>query len=253
MALKQALTPEFRLYQRQVVANCRVLAQTLMELGYRVVTGTDRIPGHAPLLPGVALKPRPRLLGSPGEHASLVLSTSFLSSSPLSSAPVRKKALEISGGTATFKVPWVTLCQTWMCTQSPRRPVKSAGLTRRVTRLLGDAGVKRTWPWAEFDQTPCGYRQLAAAPGAPGASRGSQERRLPLPELPGLPAPLVHSVLRTQCRWLKQITVTRKPEFVITCSVPGVGRGYGWHRTETSQEPSELRLLFSFLLFFSIF
>lgn len=49
MALKQAMTPEFRLYQRQVVANCRVLAETLMELGYKVVTGTNRIPGEAPL------------------------------------------------------------------------------------------------------------------------------------------------------------------------------------------------------------
>nr|KAF6398740.1 serine hydroxymethyltransferase 1 [Molossus molossus] len=39
VALKQALTPEFRLYQRQVVANCRALAQTLMELGYKIVTG----------------------------------------------------------------------------------------------------------------------------------------------------------------------------------------------------------------------
>lgn len=51
MALKQALTPEFRLYQRQVVANCQMLAQTLMELGYKVVTGT--------LLLGVVLKPWP--------------------------------------------------------------------------------------------------------------------------------------------------------------------------------------------------
>ncbi|XP_016051966.1 PREDICTED: serine hydroxymethyltransferase, cytosolic isoform X2 [Miniopterus natalensis] len=39
VALKQAMTPEFRVYQRQVVANCRVLAATLMELGYKVVTG----------------------------------------------------------------------------------------------------------------------------------------------------------------------------------------------------------------------
>lgn len=39
MALKQAMTPEFRIYQRQVVANCRALAETLMELGYTVVTG----------------------------------------------------------------------------------------------------------------------------------------------------------------------------------------------------------------------
>lgn len=40
MALKQAMTPEFRVYQHQVVANCRALAETLMELGYKVVTGT---------------------------------------------------------------------------------------------------------------------------------------------------------------------------------------------------------------------
>uniref|UniRef100_A0A8C8XQH8 Serine hydroxymethyltransferase n=1 Tax=Panthera leo TaxID=9689 RepID=A0A8C8XQH8_PANLE len=39
VALKQAMTPEFRVYQRQVVANCRALAETLMELGYKVVTG----------------------------------------------------------------------------------------------------------------------------------------------------------------------------------------------------------------------
>lgn len=54
MALKQAMTPEFRIYQRQVVANCRALAETLMELGYTVVTGTTRhlaapaSPGHKP-------------------------------------------------------------------------------------------------------------------------------------------------------------------------------------------------------------
>ncbi|XP_057571086.1 serine hydroxymethyltransferase, cytosolic isoform X2 [Hippopotamus amphibius kiboko] len=39
VALKQAMTPEFRVYQRQVVANCRALAEALMGLGYRVVTG----------------------------------------------------------------------------------------------------------------------------------------------------------------------------------------------------------------------
>lgn len=53
MALKQAMTPEFRVYQRQVVANCRALAETLMELGYKVVTGTNRKCWTAPpLTPG---------------------------------------------------------------------------------------------------------------------------------------------------------------------------------------------------------
>lgn len=40
VALKQAMTPEFRVYQQQVVANCRALAKALTELGYKIVTGT---------------------------------------------------------------------------------------------------------------------------------------------------------------------------------------------------------------------
>ncbi|XP_030069171.1 serine hydroxymethyltransferase, cytosolic isoform X2 [Microcaecilia unicolor] len=39
VALKQAMTPEFKLYQMQVVANCKALAAALMELGYHIVTG----------------------------------------------------------------------------------------------------------------------------------------------------------------------------------------------------------------------
>ncbi|MEE6497801.1 hypothetical protein FKM82_002862, partial [Ascaphus truei] len=39
VALKQALTPEFKLYQAQVISNCRVLAEALGELGYHIVTG----------------------------------------------------------------------------------------------------------------------------------------------------------------------------------------------------------------------
>ncbi|KAK2916564.1 hypothetical protein QQF64_025104 [Cirrhinus molitorella] len=39
VALKQALTPEFKTYQLQVLANCKALAVTLMEKGYKVVTG----------------------------------------------------------------------------------------------------------------------------------------------------------------------------------------------------------------------
>ncbi len=39
VALKQALTPEFKTYQLQVLSNCRALAATLMEKGYKVVTG----------------------------------------------------------------------------------------------------------------------------------------------------------------------------------------------------------------------
>ncbi|XP_010178031.1 PREDICTED: serine hydroxymethyltransferase, cytosolic [Mesitornis unicolor] len=39
VALRQAMTPEFKAYQQQVVANCKALSAALMELGYNIVTG----------------------------------------------------------------------------------------------------------------------------------------------------------------------------------------------------------------------
>src|SRR5690606_20510403 len=39
VALKEALSPAFKEYQRQVVANAKVLAETLMERGYRIDSG----------------------------------------------------------------------------------------------------------------------------------------------------------------------------------------------------------------------
>jgi glycine hydroxymethyltransferase len=39
VAFKEALQPEFKAYQQQVVANARVMAATLIERGYRIVSG----------------------------------------------------------------------------------------------------------------------------------------------------------------------------------------------------------------------
>ncbi len=39
VALREALTPEWRAYQRQIVANARALAEALLRRGYRLVTG----------------------------------------------------------------------------------------------------------------------------------------------------------------------------------------------------------------------
>jgi len=39
VALREALTPEWRAYQRQIVANARALAEGLLRRGYRLVTG----------------------------------------------------------------------------------------------------------------------------------------------------------------------------------------------------------------------
>lgn len=39
VALKQAMTPEFKAYQLQVLANCRALSSALIDHGYKIVTG----------------------------------------------------------------------------------------------------------------------------------------------------------------------------------------------------------------------
>ncbi|XP_036408542.1 serine hydroxymethyltransferase, cytosolic [Megalops cyprinoides] len=39
VALKQALTPEFKAYQMQILANCQALVAALLEKGYKLVTG----------------------------------------------------------------------------------------------------------------------------------------------------------------------------------------------------------------------
>ncbi|XP_078273939.1 serine hydroxymethyltransferase, cytosolic isoform X1 [Rhinoraja longicauda] len=42
VALKQAMTVEFKVYQKQVVSNCKALSTAMMDLGYKVVTdGSD--------------------------------------------------------------------------------------------------------------------------------------------------------------------------------------------------------------------
>ena len=39
VAFKEALAPEFKMYQQQILSNARVLAQEFLRLGYRVVSG----------------------------------------------------------------------------------------------------------------------------------------------------------------------------------------------------------------------
>ena len=39
VALKEALSPEFKVYQQQIVKNARALAQTLMSKGFRLTSG----------------------------------------------------------------------------------------------------------------------------------------------------------------------------------------------------------------------
>jgi len=64
VAFKEALAPEFKVYQQQVIANARVLAETLIERGLRIVSG--RTESHVML---VDLRPK----GLTGKEAETIL------------------------------------------------------------------------------------------------------------------------------------------------------------------------------------
>lgn len=64
VAFKEALTPEFKAYQQQVVANAKVLAETLIARGLRIVSG--RTESHVML---VDLRPK----GLTGKEAEAIL------------------------------------------------------------------------------------------------------------------------------------------------------------------------------------
>jgi glycine hydroxymethyltransferase len=69
VAFKEALAPEFKVYQQQVAANARVLAQTLIERGLRIVSG--RTESHLML---VDLRPK----GLTGKEAEGVLGAAHM-------------------------------------------------------------------------------------------------------------------------------------------------------------------------------
>ncbi|TRY65804.1 hypothetical protein DNTS_024082 [Danionella cerebrum] len=87
VALKQALTPEFKTYQLQVLANCKALATTLMEKGYKVVTGGSD--NHLIL---VDLRPN----GTDGGRAEKVLEACAIACNK-NTCPGDKSALRPSG------------------------------------------------------------------------------------------------------------------------------------------------------------
>ena len=68
VALKEAMTPEFRAYQRQVLDNARVMAKALQERGFRIVSG--RTESHMFLVDlqskGLTGKDAEQILGSVG-------------------------------------------------------------------------------------------------------------------------------------------------------------------------------------------
>ena len=71
VAFKEALAPDFKVYQQQVLSNARVLAETLIERGLRIVSG--RTESHVML---VDL----RLKGLTGKEAEAILGTAHMTS-----------------------------------------------------------------------------------------------------------------------------------------------------------------------------
>jgi glycine hydroxymethyltransferase len=69
VAFKEALAPEFKIYQQQVLSNARTLAETLIERGLRIVSG--RTESHVML---VDLRPK----GLTGKEAEAILGTAHM-------------------------------------------------------------------------------------------------------------------------------------------------------------------------------
>ncbi|RXM28040.1 Serine hydroxymethyltransferase, cytosolic [Acipenser ruthenus] len=87
VALKQAMTPEFKAYQIQVLANCKAMAAELIDLGYKVVTGGSD--NHLIL---VDLRPN----GTDGGRAEKVLEACSIACNK-NTCPGDKSALRPSG------------------------------------------------------------------------------------------------------------------------------------------------------------
>ncbi|MDO9074146.1 MAG: serine hydroxymethyltransferase, partial [Rubrivivax sp.] len=88
VAFKEALTPEFKAYQAQVVANARVLAETLIERGLRIVSG--RTESHVML---VDLRPK----GLTGKEAETILGSAHMTCNKNGIPNDPQKAMVTSG------------------------------------------------------------------------------------------------------------------------------------------------------------
>ncbi len=88
VAFKEALAPEFKLYQQQVLDNARVLAETLIERGLRIVSG--RTESHVML---VDLRPK----GLTGKEAEAVLGEAHITCNKNGIPNDPQKAMVTSG------------------------------------------------------------------------------------------------------------------------------------------------------------
>lgn len=111
VALRQAMTPEFKAYQQQVVANCRALAAALMELGYDIVTGKGRSgsPARGWLLRVVPGQQGPHMRGGDGPGTAVAIPQDpikqFLNASAKQPLPQRGTPPPSSSGAGPGEFP----------------------------------------------------------------------------------------------------------------------------------------------------
>ncbi|MBI2461129.1 MAG: serine hydroxymethyltransferase [Candidatus Rokubacteria bacterium] len=126
VAFREALTPEWRDYQRQIVANARALAEALAARGYRLVSGgTDT---HLML---VDLTPK----GITGKDAQEALDRAWITVNK-NTIPFETRSPMVTSG-IRIGTPAVT-------TRGMREPemARIAGLIDRVLAHLGDASAE---------------------------------------------------------------------------------------------------------------
>ncbi len=126
VAFKEALTPEWRAYQRQIVANARALAEAMQAKGYRLVTGgTDT---HLMLVDLNSL-------GITGKDAQEVLDRAWITVNK-NTIPFETRSPMVTSG-IRIGTPAVT-------TRGMKEPEMAliAGLIDRVLRKLGDQAVE---------------------------------------------------------------------------------------------------------------
>ncbi|HZS34625.1 MAG TPA: serine hydroxymethyltransferase [Methylomirabilota bacterium] len=126
VALREALTPDWRAYQRQIVANARALAESLLRRGYRLVTGGTET--HLMLVDLTAQ-------GLTGKEAQEALDRAWITVNK-NTIPFETRSPMVTSG-IRIGTPAVT-------TRGMKEPEMEvvAGLIDRVLQARGDARVE---------------------------------------------------------------------------------------------------------------
>src|SRR5687768_8389961 len=144
VAFKEALAPEFKAYQQQVVVNARVLAETLIERGLRIVSG--RTESHLML---VDLRPK----GLTGKEAEAILGEAHMTCNKNGIPNDPQKPMVTSGirlgtpamTTRGFKEAQVAQTAHFIADvlDNPRDEAKIAEVREKVAALTRDFPVYR--------------------------------------------------------------------------------------------------------------